>query len=208
MAKLGNSFSKYLSVKSKQKIAVLGGTFNPPHKGHRQMVDIALQQGQFEKLFLIPSFHPPHKDQKNLLPFYHRVQMLRLMKRLCLERKKTKISLIERKLSVPSYTWNTLRYIKSSYDTQDITLVVGMDIYQNLSSWFRYQELLDFYRWFVFGRGGYTSGRLLSNVTMINAKIFPYSSTKIRDAFLHKKQDWNDSLDQPILEYILKNHLL
>ena len=195
-------------MKSQQKIAVLGGTFNPPHKGHRQMVDISLKQGRFEKLFLIPSFQPPHKNRENILPFYHRVQMLRLMKQLCLGREKTKISLIERNLSIPSYTWNTLGHIQNIYDTQDITLIIGMDMYQNLPSWFRHQELLDHYKWFVFDRKGYTSKKLSPSVTIADANIYPYSSTKIREAFLHKKQDWDDGLDRPVSDYIVKHHLL
>jgi nicotinate-nucleotide adenylyltransferase len=52
----------------KLKIGVFGGSFNPPHIGHVQAAEAALDQLTFDLLFIIPCGVPPHKPLPNNTP--------------------------------------------------------------------------------------------------------------------------------------------
>ena len=54
------------------KIGILGGSFNPPHKAHREMVKQALKTYDLDAVFLMPSNVPPHKSNKEYVGDQHR----------------------------------------------------------------------------------------------------------------------------------------
>ena len=60
------------------KIGILGGTFDPIHNTHISMAREALSQLNLDKVFLIPSFCPPHKNSSLITNECHRVNMVKL----------------------------------------------------------------------------------------------------------------------------------
>ena len=61
-----------------QKIAILGGTFNPIHNGHLHLIKRFSEKIGFDRVILIPTKVPTHKGEEHLADAVHRVRMCRL----------------------------------------------------------------------------------------------------------------------------------
>ena len=49
-----------------KKIAMFGGSFNPPHMGHLELAEKFIRELKLDKLLLIPVFTPPHKTGRDM----------------------------------------------------------------------------------------------------------------------------------------------
>ena len=54
------------------KIGIFGGTFNPVHLGHQQMVQQIKEKKGLDQILVIPTNRPPHKTAEDLVDNYHR----------------------------------------------------------------------------------------------------------------------------------------
>ncbi|MBQ7897474.1 MAG: nicotinate (nicotinamide) nucleotide adenylyltransferase [Clostridia bacterium] len=124
------------------KTGIFGGSFNPPHSGHRLALDKFIEKLGLEKVYVIPSFVSPHKDTPELsASFEDRLEMCRLAFSGC--DAEIVFSDIERRLfevtGKKSYTANTLEALneKSPY------LFVGSDMFFTLDSWHRAEYLFE-----------------------------------------------------------------
>ena len=88
-----------------KKTAIFGGTFNPPHIGHRFMLEGIASQPEIEKILIMPAKIPPHKS--DVVSAEHRVNMCKMA--FC-GIEKCEISLEELNLPGKSYTVNTLHH--------------------------------------------------------------------------------------------------
>ena len=118
------------------KIALFGGTFNPPHKGHAQIVAHLLEKG-FNQIWIIPCWrHPMNKD---CLPFWDRFHLCRLAFG---KMASVRIKDIERRLhSDHSWTIDTVRYLCKKYPQHQFTLVLGQDNYEQRQKWKNFNEI-------------------------------------------------------------------
>ena len=64
-------------MKNIKKTAIFGGTFNPPHLGHRFMVEGVAKLPEIEKVLVMPAKTPPHKSGEIVSP-EHRLNMCRI----------------------------------------------------------------------------------------------------------------------------------
>lgn len=121
------------------KTAYYSGVFDPPHQGHFQLACHALQQFGFEKLIIIPSYQPPHK-QPPYLPFSQRVEALHTLFDAV---SKVEISSIESELTTPSYTIETLKAIVPHFESADqsIPFLIGADALEKIESWHQAEML-------------------------------------------------------------------
>lgn len=138
--------------KVRRKEAILGGTFDPIHNGHLRLA-LELQHAlQLDRMSLMPCHRPVHRDNPGASA-QARAEMVRLAIADC-----PQLVLDERELRQdrPSYTFDTLQDIRGEIGP-DVSLswVVGMDAFIHLSSWHRWQELLDLAHLIVIGRPGY-----------------------------------------------------
>ena len=60
------------------KIGILGGTFDPIHNAHIKMAIEAKNQYLLDKVYIMPTPYPPHKDKSKITSDYHRVNMIKL----------------------------------------------------------------------------------------------------------------------------------
>ena len=122
-----------------QKIAILGGTFNPIHNGHIRLALSCHKELCFDKILLIPTNLPPHKDAPELCSNEDRLAMCRLaVKDLPL----FEVSDIEHRLGGRSYTLNTLCALEKEYKDTSFYLLVGSDMFFTFRKWKNYQEIL------------------------------------------------------------------
>ncbi len=123
------------------ELAIYGGTFAPVHIGHVRATEAFYEFVKPDKLLLIPTLIPPHKQIDFLDDPHDRFEMLRLA--FCGHKdfgKKIFISDYELSAPPPSYTVHTLRHF-SAPDTH-ITFLCGTDMFLTLDSWYQPKEIM------------------------------------------------------------------
>jgi nicotinate-nucleotide adenylyltransferase len=120
-------------------IGILGGTFDPVHYGHlRPALDILQQLGLAQVRF-IPNRLPPHRETP-LLSDQQRAELVQLA-----IQDTPGFVLDERELlrEGPSYMVDTLQSLKADYPHDTLCLIVGMDAFNGLPQWHRWQSILE-----------------------------------------------------------------
>ena len=194
-----------------KKTAIFGGTFNPPHLGHRFMVEKILSLPEIKKVLVMPAKKPPHKSGE-IVSAEHRVNMCQLaFKGMA----KTEICLEELFLEGKSYTAKTLEALKNK-GIENPVLVIGADSLINFHKWYNFKEILSLAELYVYMRRGCLKENLLSakenleklgaKITLLNVVPPEISSTKIREDIKKGGCD-NQFLTPSVLEYINKYSL-
>lgn len=138
-------------------VGLLGGTFDPVHRGHLALARAAFSALSLDRLHLIPACVPAQK-------FFvtspeHRCEMLRLaLNEDCSEKERScwLIDEIELRRGGCSYSLDTVRQFRLNWgQSQSLVLVMGSDQFHNLFRWYRYEELLNFVHIAVASREGY-----------------------------------------------------
>ncbi len=124
-----------------KELAIYGGTFAPVHIGHLLAANAFLDTVKPDKLLIIPTLIPPHKQIEFEDNPLDRLKMLHLTFDTHPEYgKKLFISEYELNAPPPSYTVNTLKHF-SSPDTH-ITFLCGTDMFLTLHSWYHADEIM------------------------------------------------------------------
>ena len=113
-----------------RRIGILGGTFNPIHRGHMAMAEIAMKEFDLDQMILIPSYLPPHKEESG--DYERRLEMCRLAVG---ERENYVVSEIERELGGVSFTYRTLEELKEQNLSSELYYIIGGDTLMNLDQW-------------------------------------------------------------------------
>jgi nicotinate-nucleotide adenylyltransferase len=186
------------------KVGLFFGSFNPIHVGHMVLANYMLEFTDLDKVWFVISPHNPLKNKSSLLHERQRLQMVRLAIE---DNNKLKASDIEFKLPQPSYTINTLTYLKEKYPKNEYALILGADNLQSFHKWKNYEEILKQYELYVYPRTDFKELPLNSHpkVKMVNAPRMEISSTFIRDAIKDKK-DIRYFLPEEVWQYIKEMH--
>ncbi|WP_447640903.1 MULTISPECIES: nicotinate (nicotinamide) nucleotide adenylyltransferase [Chitinophagaceae] len=134
------------------KIGLYFGSFNPIHIGHLIVAQHVLDNTEIDKLWFVVSPQNPFKPSKTLLNEYDRLDLVKLAIE---DNFRMETCDIEFKLPKPSYTVDTLAYLKEKYPTYDFSVIMGSDSYQNLDKWKNATLLLDQYNFIVYPRPGF-----------------------------------------------------
>ncbi|MBQ6824722.1 MAG: bis(5'-nucleosyl)-tetraphosphatase (symmetrical) YqeK [Clostridia bacterium] len=118
---------------------MFGGTFDPPHKGHSHLLKTALRQEDFDRVLLMPSYIPPHKDHRPTLSFEARRGIL---SDWFGDIPKLEISDLEQKREGRSYTVETVRELERLYPDACFYLLIGSDMFLSFERWYCSEELL------------------------------------------------------------------
>lgn len=118
---------------------ILGGTFNPPHLGHLALARCALDQLGLQRVLLVPSCVPPHKQAEADPGPEHRLRMCELAVAGVAG---LDVCPLEIRRGGPSYTVDTLLALHALHPEATLTLILGSDIARTLPSWHRPDELL------------------------------------------------------------------
>jgi nicotinate-nucleotide adenylyltransferase len=169
-----------------KKTGLFFGSFNPIHIGHLALANYMLSFTDLDEVWFVISPHNPLKDKQSLLAQNHRLYMVKLAVE---NHPKFKASDIEFKLSQPSYTINTLTYLKEKYPKKNFNLIMGMDNLQNFHKWKNYEQILDKHSIYVYPRQYSNAGSFINhpNIKITEAPVMEISSSFIRKAVLDKK---------------------
>lgn len=122
-----------------KRIGLFGGTFNPIHLGHIQVIQEVKKEFGLDKIFIIPSALPPHKEPDGLVDAGERIEMIRLS---FSNHPDFAVSDVELKRSGPSYTIDTVRHFKSILpEDAEIFLIMGLDAFLEIDTWKSYKDL-------------------------------------------------------------------
>ena len=139
---------KMCDNKNMDKIGILGGTFNPVHVEHVKLALSAVEELKLNKLFVIPTFIPPHKSETPA-PATDRINMLKIAFK---GYEKIEVSDFEVNNQGKSYTYLTVSHFKEQYKNAQIFFIVGGDMLADFKNWKLPEKILENCTLAVFGR--------------------------------------------------------
>ncbi len=161
------------------KIGLFFGSFNPIHHGHLIIANHIAMTENIDEVWLIVSPQNPFKKSGGLLNENHRFHLVQL----AIEgEKKLRVSNIEFKLPRPSYTVNTLAYLKEKYPAHLFSIIMGSDGFQNIDKWHNAEVILRDYPIIIYKRPGFEISNTHNAIIRIaDAPLLEISSTHIRN---------------------------
>ena len=184
------------------------GSFNPIHKGHIALAEWVVEQGLCDELIFIVSPQNPLKSSTELAPEFSRYEMCEMACASSRYPDRIKVSAVEFVLEKPSYTINTLRYLRSEFGSQmQFSILLGADNIESFDRWREYEEILRDYRLLVYPREGYSVEKFAEKITFLSdAPLFDFAATDIRKAIAND-EDFTDKLPSAVAKYIIQNRL-
>lgn len=167
------------------KIGLYFGSFNPVHMGHLIIASHAVNETDLNQVWFVVSPQNPFKQSSTLLNEYHR---LHLVKSSIDGENNLRASSVEFNLPKPSYTVDTLAYLKEKHPEHEFAILMGSDGFQNLHKWKNYELIVKEHPIYIYKRPGFdvaeTHG---ARVQVLDAPLLEISSTHIRELIKKKK---------------------
>ena len=167
------------------KIGLYFGSFNPVHIGHLIIANHVATNTDLNQVWFVVSPQNPFKKSSALLNEYHRLHMI---KSAIDGENKLRASSVEFKLPKPSYTVDTLAYLKEKHPEHEFSIVMGSDGFQNLDKWKNFEVIVKNYPIYIYKRPGFEIIKDHgANIILLIASLLDISSTHIRDMIKEKK---------------------
>lgn len=137
------------------RIAIYGGSFNPPHVAHAMVAAWLLWTGRADEVWLVPVWRHAFEGRhsKTLAPFERRVAWCRALATDVDPR--VKVCRVEADLPRPSYTIRTLRHLASRHPDHSFQLVLGADVLDQRAHWKDWDAIEREFDPLIVGRQGY-----------------------------------------------------
>ncbi|WP_300742697.1 nicotinate (nicotinamide) nucleotide adenylyltransferase [uncultured Brachyspira sp.] len=190
------------------KIAILGGTFDPPHLGHLILADTVITNCNYDKVIFIPAKIPPHKNISGEVSNEDRLNMLKLSiendERFLLDE-------YELNNDSVSYTINTLNYLYKNYNIEGkIGLIIGADLIKDFDKWREPERIAEISDITVVNREDdknlYKENIDKYNINVIMAPRIDISSSLIRNRIKEKK-GFRYFVKEKVYDYIVSKKL-
>ncbi len=136
------------------RIGILGGTFDPVHRGHIRSAEDVAAAFELDKVLLVVAGLPPHKSGRTATPAADRFAMVQLA---CRESTVTEASDFEVVRDRPSYTVDTLAAL--ARPERELWFIIGIDAWNEVDTWSRPAELLEYANIVVTSRPGENGDR-------------------------------------------------
>ncbi len=191
-----------------KRVALYFGSFNPIHKGHIALAEWVVEQGLCDELIFIVSPQNPFKEQADLAPEFSRYEMCEMACKASRYPEQIKVSAVEFVLEKPSYTINTLRYLRENFGSDmQFSILIGADNVEALDKWREYEEILRDYPLLVYPREGYSVEKFADKINFLaDAPLFNFAATDVRKMIAEGK-DFRDMLSVEVAHYIIQNKL-
>jgi len=160
------------------RIGLYFGSFNPIHNGHLIIANCVLNESDLKRIWFVVSPQNPFKNDDLLLKANKR---LNLVKKAIAADERLRVSDAELHLPTPSFTVNTLAYLKRKYSRHRFSIIMGGDSFSAIDQWKDFERIVRSYRIFVFRRHGFdVQNRVSGDITILKAPLIDISSTEIR----------------------------
>lgn len=219
LLKINSRYNQYKSLGRKAKVALYGGAFNPITKGHIQVAQFILNIGEFDEVWLVPTYK--HMYNKQMVSPEHRINMCNIASKID---GRIKIFDYEIKNELSGESYYLIKRLKLEEELNkcfNFSLVIGLDNANTFDKWVNYQELERMIRMVVVPRKGYKS---IDNAWYFkephiflsdNDSIMEVSSTEVRNRLEKYYKEPNiesiphllDIIDPMVFKYIIDNNL-
>jgi len=160
------------------EIGLFFGSFNPVHIGHLIIARHILNFTECKKVWFIVSPQNPLKKNNTLLNDRNRLHLVRLAIEDDLN---FQVSDVEFQMSRPSYTIDTICYLKEKHPSHQFFIIMGSDSLQNLPKWKNYRDLIKQNQFIIFQRPEYPIKELNKNFIIVtNTPSIAISASFIR----------------------------
>ena len=192
-----------------KKIGLFFGSFNPVHNGHLMIGNYMAEFAGLDQVWFVISPMNPFKSGQELLPDYHRRELLA---RAIGDYPRFKVSDVEFRLPKPSYTVDTLNFLENQYPQHHFIIIMGSDQLPSFHTLKKPGEILEKHNILVYPRPNFNPAPLISNlrtnnlltnnlltnnllphpthapvITAVDAPMMEISSSFIRKAIREKK---------------------
>lgn len=192
-----------------EKVGIFGGSFDPPHLGHKRIAEQILEKKIVDKIFFMPAFVQPFKQTEAVTDFMKRLQMTALLTK---DNDKLFVLDYEIKKKGISYTYETLSELKKTqFMGSEMYFIQGEDTFKEILKWHKSDNLLQEFSFIVARRKGTENSiqdfikdltkKYDCNIHLLDNEYIDVSSTEIRSLI---KENF---LTDEIYDYIKKNKL-
>ena len=190
-----------------KRVMLYFGSFNPVHKGHIALAEYAVEQTLCDEVVLVVSPQSPYKAADELAPEMDRFEMAEIACAASKYPEKIKPSVVEFLLPKPSYTIDTLRYLKENFGSDmQFSILMGSDQIARLDGWKEYEKILE-YPVYVYPRRGEPAEGFEGRITLLaDAPLQDFASTDVRDR-IGRGEDTSAMLDEGVAAYIRRKGL-
>lgn len=186
--------------------AVFGGTFNPFHIGHYEILKCLCEQNWIEKVLVLPDKIPPHKVCDYMPLDTDRIEMCKIV---CEDFEKAELSLIEFEREGKSFTVDTITLLKKRYPNDKFAFVCGGDMIATLDEWHEWENLITQTAFIAFSRNDSAEFKesvermrsLGADIRVIDTAITDISSSMLRQT-VNK-----DFIPPKVYDYIIKRKI-
>lgn len=205
----------------------MGGMFDPVHLGHLQLAQQVQQLCELDEILLVPCGSPVHRPRAHA-PATARIAMVELA---CRDMEGMHIDARECVSNSPSYTFNTLTAIRSEQPDSMLHLLLGLDAFLALPTWYRWREIFALAHMVVVSRPGFEMSEttldpvlwqqfaqrkarnlddcqdeFAGKILMLDLPTLAISSTEIRD-MVRSQRDTSQYLNKDVATYIRAHKL-
>ena len=194
------------------KIAMYGGSFNPPHNGHLHLAEEISRKLMLDKVVIIPSNISPQKTNNGNIDPVHRINMCKK----AFSSELFEVSDCEIARGGRSFTFDTLNYLKTLYPDDELYLLMGADMLLSFHTWYRYEDILSLCSICAVSRDDNDNAEVLRSyaeshlakgkVYVVDIKPFEVSSSEIREK-LADGENCENLLSKEVSDYIKENKL-
>ncbi len=185
--------------------AIFGGTFNPFHIGHYEMLKALQNDDGIDEIWVLPDRIPPHKECDMLARDEDRIEMCEIVSS---DFSKATVCLIEFEREGKSYTYDTVIELKEKYPEKQFVFVMGGDMLISFDRWYNWQELMKLLPFIAFKRVGTDIDKFNScirNLSEMGMQI------KVKDELIpdasstdFRKKNIKELLPQKVYEFIME----
>lgn len=211
-----------MKITKKKFIGIFGGTFDPVHSGHVQIIENFIRSVHLDELIVLPNGNPPHKEKR-----IDAGDKLHLVHLALGHIKNLRIDDREVQKKSPSYAYLTYQEIKNENPKDDLVWIMGSDSFLDLENWYEHVKFLEEVNILVLERPGHTIeessdiSRRLKDKIVLNVeelknskgKIFflkinpiKITSTDIRE-LIKNDEDVSDLLNKEVYDFIKNKNL-
>ena len=187
------------------RTAFFSGTFNPVHSGHLILANYLCEYEHFDEVWISVTPQNPLRERLSSQENKDRIEMLQ---RAVTGNPKIVATDIEFSLPLPSYTIQTLDFLREQYPDREFTLVIGADNWHLFHRWKDCDRIIGEYHICIYPRRGYDidEAALPPTVKYCHAPIVEISSTQIRQGIAEGK-NMNYFVPQSVYDYIINHGL-
>lgn len=189
-------------------IGIYGGTFNPVHLGHVNMLSRAVKAAKLDRVLVVPDRIPPHKAAQSLASGRDRLRMCRIAFR---DIEEAEICDWELKREGKSYSVITLRHFKEAFPGDRLYFIMGSDMLISFHKWYCYEEILSLAGLICISRSGGDSDAVKdqaqrlrdmgAEIITVTAEPFEASSSQVRE-LIEQGSDCEGLMDRGVMDYI------